>query len=223
MPKNISSNQQASTTLENSPRIIAITGGSGSGKSHIARAIVAEIGNDCIHLPLDNFYRDLAHLTPSERGRKNLDTPAAIDWATFLNVVKRLQRGLPAQIPQYEFETHSRVPKYVLQKPASTVIIEGLWLFHNTEFQSLYRQKIYIDCPSEIRLERRIKRDGASRNRAREQIIKQFNQHVRPCEGEWVLPQKNEADLVIQTTLTPEKMRKFANQIEFPPFRVESI
>lgn len=194
-------------------KIIGITGGSGSGKSYLARAIATEIGNDCIHLTLDNFYRDLSHLTASERSRKNFDIPAAIDWATFLNVVDRLHRGLAAQTPRYDFETHSRIPGYTFQEPASMVIVEGLWLFHSIEFQAIYLKKIFIDCPSKLRLERRIMRDTASRNRSTEQIIKQFDQHVRPFEEQWVLPQKKTADLVIHSPLAQAKISQIANQM----------
>jgi len=213
MPTTNTPNQQLSTPAKKGARIIGITGGSGSGKSYIAGALTAEIGKDCIHLSLDNFYRDLAHLTAIERSRKNFDIPAAIDWATFLNVVERLHKGLPARIPHYDFETHSRVPEYVFQKPASIVIVEGLWLFHSIEFQPIYNQKIYVDCPSELRLERRMKRDGASRNRETEQIIKQFNEHVRPFEKQWVLPQKKAADLVLHSPLAPATISQIADQI----------
>lgn len=174
---------------------------------------MAEIGNDCIHLPLDNFYRDLAHLTANERSEKNFDIPAAIDWATFLNVVDRLHRGLPARTPRYDFKTHSRIPRYVLQEPASTVIVEGLWLFHSIEIQPIYCQKIYVDCPLKLRLERRIKRDTAGRNRKAAQIIKQFDQHVRPFEEQWVLPQREAADLVIHSPLARAKISHIASQI----------
>ena len=205
--------QPLNSTTKKGARIIGIAGGSGSGKSYIAGAIKAEIGKDCIHLPLDNFYRDLAHLTESERREKNFDIPAAIDWATFLNVVSHLHRGLPVQVPHYDFKTHSRTPRYVLQEPVSTVIVEGLWLFHSVEFQPIYCQMIYVDCPSKLRLERRIKRDTAGRNREAAQIIKQFDQHVRPFEAQWVLPQREAADLIIHSPLAREKISHIASQI----------
>ena len=196
-----------------SPKIIGITGESGSGKSYIAQSIASAIGPDCLHLRLDDYYRDLTHLPTSERKTKNFDVPSAIDWASFLTTIKHLNRGLPASTPQYDFNTHSRLPGYSLKHPAPIVIIEGLWLFLNARLESIYHQRIYIDCPPELRLRRRIERDTVSRGRTANQIVEQYERHVQPFEKQWVRPQKKAADWVIQSPLSTETIDQLVIKI----------
>ncbi len=198
------------------PRLIGIAGASGSGKSFVADRIVEKTKDACLCLRIDNFYRDQSHLSREEKASKNYDIPTAIDWATLLTAINALQRSTSANVPVYDFTRHTRNSRYIRQDPAPVILLEGLWVFHFPEIKQLFSTTIYVDCPSRVRLERRISRDAKNRGRSENSIRNQFEKQVLPAEESWVLPQKGAADFVVESPVSEEQLCEIMKHINQP-------
>jgi len=179
------------------PKFIAITGGSGSGKSWLGCRLAQYFGAQCARVSLDDFYRDRSHLTPKRREAVNFDHPNAIDWASFQKWITTLRAGRPANVPRYDFTTHTRVGEMDLSNPAPLILVEGLWLLWRAAVRRLFDFSIFVDCPEDIRLQRREKRDVAERGRTLRSVRQQFRQKVCPMHQIYVEPQVRWADMVL--------------------------
>lgn len=174
----------------NHSRFIAVVGGSGSGKSWLAAEIGTWLGEVAGHLSLDDFYRDLSHLSAAERERVNFDDPAAIDWDALREVLECLRRGEAARIPIYDFATHARQPETRVFEQVRTVVIEGLWLLRPEWLREMFVLSVFVDCPEEERLRRRIERDVRMRGRTAASVRQQFAEHVQPMHEKFVEAQR---------------------------------
>jgi uridine kinase len=180
--------------------LIAITGGSGSGKTWLVNKLKRRLGREAGRLSLDDFYRDLSDLPPARRARVNFDDPGAIDWDLFLACLKQIRRGETTRLPRYDFTTHTRHPRPRVWRPKPVVLIDGLWLLHRPELRRIYWLTVYLDCPEQLRLTRRLARDVAERGRSRASGWRQWRSQVKPMHDRWVAPQGQWAQL----RLTPE-------------------
>ena len=193
------------------PLIIAIIGGSGSGKSWLAERLQAALGRRSVaRLSLDDFYRDRSHLSPGRRARINFDDPKAIDWACLEGVLKRFMSGQPASVPCYDFKTHCRLPKSKVLSVRPVLLLEGLWLLRRRQLCSLLALSIYLDCSSRLRLRRRLARDTAVRGRTRQSIREQFWRTVEPMHAKYVAPQARLADAVLRGNCRPGQVWQLA-------------
>jgi len=172
------------------PRLIAIVGGSGSGKTWLADRLQEALGKKAARLSLDDFYRDRSHLSPAQRARINYDHPRAIDWNLFQSVLQDCAAGRPTRIPIYDFATHSRLPKSRPFRPAKIILVDGLWLLRKPSVRRLFIHRIFIDCPAKVRLNRRLARDLLNRGRDKPSIQRQFREEVEPMNTRYVVPQK---------------------------------
>jgi uridine kinase len=152
-------------------------------------------------LCLDHFYRDLGHLPEPERARVNFDDPAAIDWEALRMVLESLERGEQAQIPVYDFTQHVRKQETVGLQSRPLVVLEGLWLLHPEWLRKKFSLSVFVDCPEELRLHRRVARDVATRGRTEESVKSQFSQHVQPMHARFVEPQRELATLRVTSPL----------------------
>lgn len=191
-------------------RLIAVTGGSGSGKSWLAAALCADLGDDAAHLSLDHFYRDLGHLPEAERERVNFDDPAAIDWDSLRDVLAKLRAGEAAQVPRYDFATHLRMAETHVLMPARCVIVEGLWLLHTGWLRDFWSMSVFVHCCEKERLRRRIARDVVERGRSEESVRRQFAEHVEPMHERFVEPQSAWATHVVESPVPQEERRALA-------------
>jgi len=141
------------------PLLVAIVGGSGSGKSWLAEKLQTALGSNAGRLSLDDFYRDRSHLSPAQRARINFDNPAAIDWPAFEHALNSCLRSKKTQIPQYDFRTHCRLPRSKTLKPKPIMFVEGLWLLRSPRLRKLFGFRIFLDAPMKLRLRRRLARD----------------------------------------------------------------
>jgi uridine kinase len=171
-------------------RCIAVVGGSGSGKTWLAAELVGIFGNDAVHICLDHFYRDLSHLPEAERERVNFDDPAAIDWEALRLVLECLERGEVARMPVYDFGKHTRKSETVELAGRPFIVLEGLWLLHQEWLRKKITLSVFVDCPEEVRLLRRVERDMATRGRTEQSVKKQFSEHVQPMHARFVEPQR---------------------------------
>ena len=178
-------------------QLIAITGGSGSGKTWLARYLQRALAPEADIVSLDDFYCDLGTLCPQERALVNFDHPEAIDWRLFIACLSSIKKGEPVHLPAYDFTTHTRSVQSRLWNPRRFVLLDGLWLLREPELRELYTLKIYVDCPEALRLERRLQRDQVERGRSRASIMLQYRCHVAPMHELYVAPQKTHADMVL--------------------------
>ncbi len=171
--------------------MIAVIGGSGSGKSWLAKRLARAFAPHSARVSLDDFYRDLAHLPLPARAETNFDNPAAIDWDAVRGVVAGLERGEPVRLPQYDFATHTRKPAPRRLEAQSVVIWDGLWLLHPEWLRARFAFSVFVDCPAAERLRRRIRRDVGRRGRTAESVRLQFERDVEPMHNRFVAPQRS--------------------------------
>lgn len=175
------------------PRLIAVVGGSGSGKTWLAGKLGEWLGDEAGHLCLDSFYRDLGHLPPDERCLANFDDPDAIDWEALRGVLETLENGQTAQVPVYDFAEHIQRKETVELPWRPIMVLEGLWLLHPEWLREKLAYSIFVDCPEDERLLRRIERDVLTRGRTEESVRRQFSEHVQPMHALFVEPQRQHA------------------------------
>ena len=179
------------------PVTIGIAGGTGSGKSTIADAIQKEVKQDITIITQDSYYKSFESMSLKERSKINYDHPQSLDNKLFINHILSLKKGVPINMPIYNFETHLRTEKKIPQKPTIIIIVEGILLFENPKIRELLDIKIFVDTDADVRILRRIERDIKERGRNLESIINQYRATVRPMHIEFVEPSKRFADVII--------------------------
>ncbi|HEV2437908.1 MAG TPA: uridine kinase [Verrucomicrobiae bacterium] len=189
-------------------KFIAITGGSGAGKTWLAERVQYALGNAASRLSLDDFYLDRSSLPPAEREKINFDHPDAIDWPRFEKVLEDCRQGRSTRVPGYNFATHTRRPFCENFTPAPLVLVDGLWLLWRPHIHELFDLKIYLDCPAQLRLERRLARDGAERGRSEDSVRAQFWNHVAPMHDQFVASQAKWANLILQAPVGESGLRQ---------------
>lgn len=178
--------------------IIGICGGTGSGKTTIARAIVEAVGAaNVVLVEQDSYYRDLADMPLDERHQANFDHPDSLDSNLMVNHILRLKQGLPAEMPLYDFKTHTRTKNIEIIEPRPVVIVEGILIFSEPRVLDLLDVRVFVDTPDDIRLIRRLRRDHAERGRTYEHTMDQYVRTIRPMHWEFVEPSKRHADVII--------------------------
>lgn len=191
-------------------RFIAVVGGSGSGKTWLAAELANGFDDQAIHLSLDHFYRDLGHLPRPMRAQVNFDDPAAIDWGALRAVLDSLARGEVAQVPIYDFAEHVRCNHIVEMESRPIVVLEGLWLLHLEWLREKFAVTVFVDCPEEVRLLRRVRRDVMTRGRTEESIRIQFAEHVQPMHARFVEPQRERAMFCVISPLSEDERIKLS-------------
>lgn len=179
------------------PIIVGIAGGTGSGKTTLARSIQQGVGERSILIQHDWYYRDMAELSTDLRARVNFDHPDSLENELLIEHLQTLKRGELVEAPQYDFTTHSRLDETMRIDPRPVVVVEGILLFAVPDLRDSFDIKLYVDTDADIRAFRRIRRDIRDRGRDFESIRKQYYQTVRPMHLEFVEPSKRWADLII--------------------------
>ena len=180
------------------PLFIAIAGGSGSGKTTIARSVVDIVGRDkVVYLQQDAYYRDQSHLSLEERTKINYDHPDSIELELMVEHLAALRNGQPIERPIYNFETHLRTDETYTLVPEPAVIVEGILLLADARLREQFDVRVYIDTEADLRLMRRIQRDIVERGRSIESVLDQYQKTVRPMHYQFVEPSKRYADIII--------------------------
>jgi uridine kinase len=180
------------------PLIIGVAGGTGSGKSTVARNVAAALGDASVaFIDMDAYYLDHAHLSLEERKRVNWDHPNAFDWDHLVSQLAQLAGGEAVDKPVYDFVNHARSHETVRIPPADVVVIDGILLFVDARVRDLCDVKVFVDADADVRLIRRIRRDMAKRGRPLAEILEQYLSTVQPMHLEFVEPSKRYADVIV--------------------------
>ena len=177
--------------------LIAVVGGSGSGKTTVARALYDAMPMNAAFLDMDAYYRDLSHLTYEERCRVNFDHPDAVDIDLMVEQLGELQAGRTIRKPTYDFTIHSRSAATVEIPPREVIIVDGILLLADPRLRSRFDIKVFVDVDDDVRFIRRLRRDVMERGRTMEDVIRQYLTTVRPMHLEFVMPSRRYADVII--------------------------
>src|SRR5438552_2923487 len=158
----------------NTPKLVAIVGGSGAGKTWLTDRLQKVFGEKSARLSLDDFYLDRSHLAAGQRAKINYDHPRAIDWPSVQQLLQDCRGGRICAVPRYDFKTHTRATFCQRWQPKPLILIEGLWLLLRPAIRRLFDFTIFIDCPARLRLHRRLTRDQIERGRDGASIRRQF-------------------------------------------------
>jgi uridine kinase len=178
--------------------VVGIAGGTGSGKTTLAKMILSREGGDQIaYLPHDAYYRHRPDLTLAERAKVNYDHPDSLETSLLIEHIKQLKRGEAIEMPVYDFTTHSRKDETVHVAPKPVIMVEGILIFVEKELRELFDMRIYVDTDADIRLIRRLERDMEERGRTLRSVIDQYLTYVRPMHLEFVESSKRYADIIV--------------------------
>lgn len=180
------------------PILIGITGGTGSGKSTVAREIYKRFNENCIAMvEQDAYYKDQGNLSYEERIKTNYDHPDAFDTSLLLEHLNKLINREAINKPMYDFEIHTRKKETVRVEPKDIVIVEGILVLAEPELRKLLDIKIYVDTDADVRIIRRLIRDINERGRTVDSVINQYLNVVRPMHMQFIEPTKRYADIII--------------------------
>ena len=182
----------------NKPFVVAVAGGSGSGKTTVARAIGKALPPGAsVTLEQDHYYRDRSELPLAERAKVNYDHPDAIEFELLQHHIDELVAGRSVERPNYDFAGHGRKAESVHLDPAPVVVVEGILALALPEMRSRFDLKVFVDTDADIRLMRRIRRDLEERGRSFAQVRAQYYESVRPMHLAFVEPSKRFADVIV--------------------------
>ena len=180
------------------PLIIGIAGGTGSGKSTVARNVAQALATSSVaFIDMDAYYRNFSHVPLEERRQINWDHPDAFDWDLLLTQLTALVRGEAIDKPVYDFVSHTRSTQTVRIPAAEVVVIDGILLFTDVRVRDLCDVKVFVDADADIRLIRRIRRDVNKRGRTLDDVIDQYLTTVQPMHLQFVEPSKRYADVIV--------------------------
>ncbi len=180
------------------PVIIGIAGGTGSGKTTVAKEVLKHFpGASVVTIHHDSYYRDRSHLPFEERVTINYDHPDAFENHLMLEQLTALKSGETIKKPLYDYETHTRKLETLTIRPARIVLLEGILVLAVREIRDVLDIKLYVDTDADERFIRRLRRDMVRRGRTAEQVIEQYLDTVRPMHLQFVEPSKRYADVII--------------------------
>ncbi len=187
-----------SAIASSQPRVLGVAGGTGSGKTTVVRSILDAVGRDRIALiEQDNYYRDVDWTTDASLLHHNFDHPGSIDNELLVEHVRELRAGRAVEVPIYDFVRHRRTDRTRIVEPRPVVLLEGILIFVEPSLRAIQDFKVYVDTDADIRLIRRLTRDLDERGRTVEDVLRQYQETVRPMHLEFVEPSKRWADIII--------------------------
>lgn len=179
--------------------IIGIAGGTGSGKTTVARSVIERLGSSKVtFISQDNYYKDQAHLSLAERELTNYDHPFAFDNELLIRHLNALRSGQTAYAPVYDFTIHARSASETVElKPNNIIIIEGLHVLSDENLREMLDIKVFVDSDPDVRILRRVVRDIEERGRTIQSIHQQYLATVKPMHEAFIEPSKKYADIII--------------------------
>ncbi|MBM6728652.1 uridine kinase [Lactobacillus ingluviei] len=180
------------------PIVIGVTGGSGSGKTTVSKAIYENLRGQSIQIiNQDTYYNDQADMTMEERKAVNYDHPLAFDTALLIEQLDALRHNQAVEMPVYDYKEYTRSQATVHVEPQDVIILEGILILDDERLRDLMDIKVYVDADDDIRILRRIQRDMQERGRSLESIISQYLKTVKPMYHQFIEPTKRYADIIV--------------------------
>ncbi|MFZ5646601.1 MAG: uridine kinase [Bacillota bacterium] len=179
------------------PIAVGIAGGTGSGKTTVARAVAGAFLDRSVMIEQDCFYMDRGNVPFRDRKDLNFDHPDSIDVGVMTETLVKLKNREQAKLPIYDFTTHTRRKEMIAVGPADVIVVEGILILHYPELRKLFDLKVFVQTDSDIRLLRRIKRDIEERGRTLGVVFTQYLKSVKPMHEMYVEPSKHHADIII--------------------------
>jgi uridine kinase len=180
------------------PVVFAVAGGTASGKTTVARAVLDAVGASQIaYLPHDAYYKDREDLTFEERALLNYDHPDSLETKLLIKHIKRLLNWEAVQVPVYDFTEHRRTAETVVVEPSPIILVDGILIFTRRKLRDLMDIKVFVDTDSDVRFIRRLRRDMEERGRSLSSVVTQYLETVRPMHIKFVEPSKRFADVII--------------------------
>lgn len=178
--------------------VIGIAGGTGSGKTTVAKAVVEQLGNRNVALiSQDAYYCNNAHFTFDERSQFNYDHPDAFDNELLISHLKQLRQGSSIEMPVYDFSTHSRKRETIPLPYKPVVVVEGIHVLVDEPLRAALDIKVFVDTDPDVRVLRRVVRDIRDRGRSIESVYEQYLATVKPMHDAFIEPSKRYANLII--------------------------
>jgi len=193
--------------------LVAIAGGSGSGKTWLARELQRRLRPHAALLSLDDFYHDLAGLPLAERAKVNFDHPEAIDWELFHECLAGIREGGAVTVPRYDFSQHTREPRGRRWPARPVVLVEGLWPWRRSAVARLYSLRVFRAGGDEVCLARRLERDVRERGRSEDSVHTQWHSHVQPMYRRFVAPQAATAHVRLPREVPEWRLDRIAARI----------
>lgn len=183
---------------EKKPIVVGVTGGSGSGKTTVTKAIYDSFkGRSILMLEQDYYYKDQSHLPLKERRKTNYDHPLAFDTDFLIEHLTKLLHYETIEKPVYDYTIDTRSKEVIIQEPKEVIILEGILILEDPRLRDLMDIKVYVDTDDDIRFIRRLTRDINERGRTLESVIDQYLTVVKPMHNEFIEPTKKFADIII--------------------------
>ena len=188
----------SATARYHPPVALGVAGGTGSGKTSVAEAILEEVGRDRIaFLAQDSYYRDIEWQDDAQLLHHNFDHPDALDNDLLVEHLQALKEGRSVEVPIYDFVRHVRTEETVHVESRPVVLLEGILLFVEPDLRELLDLKVYVDTAADVRLMRRVGRDIEERGRTVDDVFRQYSETVRPMHRQFVEPSKRWADIIV--------------------------
>lgn len=178
------------------PYIVAIAGGSGAGKTTLAKVLKQSLF-DAEIIYHDSYYRDQAHIPLLEREHVDYDHPDSLETSLLIQHIQALKTNKTVLIPEYDFPIHTRSAHSNEMEPHQVIIIDGILILHDAQLRSLIDYSFFVTTPSDIRFIRRLERDIRERGRDAESVINQYLSSVRQAYETYIAPTKDFADRIV--------------------------
>lgn len=180
------------------PIVIGVTGGSGSGKTTVSRAIFEQLkGHSLLMIEEDSYYNDQSNVSFEERVKTNYDHPNAFDTDLLVSQINELLNWKSIEKPIYDYKQHTRSQETVTVEPKEVIILEGIMVLNDPRLRDLMDIKIFVDTDDDIRIIRRIQRDMEERGRSLQSVIDQYLATVKPMYHQFIEPTKRYADIIV--------------------------
>jgi len=180
------------------PYFLAIVGGSASGKTELAQALLVSLPPGRATLVReDDYYHCASRFPDFDPATHNFDEPDAKEQMLLAAHLVLMRTGAAIDRPAYDFATHRRLPRSVTVTPAPLVVVEGLHVLASPVLAAAFDASVYVDTPDTVRLARRIARDTRERGRRAQSVVQQFETRVRPMHELHTEPQKGLVSLVV--------------------------
>ena len=177
------------------PVMLAVAGDSASGKTTLARGLVAAMGAErCTSICVDDYHRY------DRTERRDLPfTPLHPD-CNYIDIMEQhlqmLALGQPILKPVYDHRTGTFArPEYV--EPREFVIVEGLFPLFSKLSRACFDISVYLDPPEDIRHAWKLVRDTTERGYTEAEVLRDLERR-EPDSAAFIRPQRRSADIVVR-------------------------